>query len=102
MEAHRAQPVTRDERGTGCGQITKETRMLTRSDDRDNDGRICETDPLEELTNPRCSMLLRLDLDLSRGTRSIPMACKLVRTVYQRVLDDDARADEIERAFRKS
>ena len=75
--------------------------MLTKSDDRDDDGRLCETEPLEELTDPRCSMLLRLDLDLSRGTRSIPMACTLVRTVLQRLLDDDVRAGEIERAFRE-
>ena len=75
--------------------------MLPGSDDRDDDGRLRETDPLEEFTDPRCSMLLRLDLDLSRGTRSIPMACTLVRTVFQRVLDDDVRAGEIERAFRE-
>jgi hypothetical protein len=29
------------------------------------------------------------------------MACKLVRTVLQRLLDDDVRAGEIERAFRE-
>ena len=75
--------------------------MLPGSDDRDDDGRLRETDPLEEFTDPRCSMLLRLDLDLSRGTRSIPMACTLVRTVLQRLLDDDVRAGEIERAFRE-
>src|SRR5947209_6883870 len=77
-------------------------KMLTRSDDRDDESGLCKSDPLGELTNPSSPMLLRLDLDLSGGMRSIPMGCKLVRSVLQRLSVEDVRAGEIELAFRET